>query len=228
MKNNAPLPMWALIMICILFTGAAMVMLIKGRVEVEPVRILNPTTFDRPEEVGAILFRRFWNEINSERLTVFASTPSVKGYDRIWKGFLLVAEANHIQFDRFFSESQLKPISTLPSEPVDWEQIQLALIGGRRVLVQLSTTDANWSAVKERTQGGFFVFLNLLPVDEREKEILRHECGADEKAPRMSCQALVALRTGKKREIDPNKLTAVVEKYQERGHLLLLHEPAAQ
>ena len=233
------------LVVSFIFAVGGIMMFMNGKVEVEPTRVLNPTNFESPEQIGAITFRRFWQEIRDGKLIVIASSPFLKDYDRVWSGFISVAKSQGVSFTKYFSQDGLRTIAT-EAEPLDWEKVQLALVGEGRVLVHLVSTDKMLQEVNERTLAGLILFQDLLPVTENEKAVLENRCATDEKNvvvaspapentstpnvpvksnPPIACIAKESLSHGKRKRFDPKQLTSVIEKHGERFHLLLIHEP---
>jgi hypothetical protein len=206
-----------------IFAVGGIMMFMNGKVEVEPTRILNPTNFEKPEQIGAIVFRRFWQEIRDGKLVILGSSPFLKNYDSVWGGFLSVAKNEGVKFSQVFSQAGLRPI-TQTDQPLDWEKVQLALVGEGRVLVQVASTDQMLEESNGRTLAGLILFQDLLPVTDSEKQILANRC-TTEKIKTTACIAKESLSHGKRKRYDPKQLTSVIEKHGERFHLLLIHEP---
>ncbi len=103
--------MWGIVFASLIFAVGALFLVFKGNVELEPLRVLNPTNFSSTREIGAVTFRRFWQEMNAEKLVVVASSPLIREYDSVWRGFLSVAKANQIEFDTVFQQEGLRDIS---------------------------------------------------------------------------------------------------------------------
>jgi hypothetical protein len=191
-------------------------------VEVDPARVLNPTNFDKPEQLGAVIFRRFWQEIRDEKILIVGSSPFLRDYDRVWRVFLQVAAKENITFGRVFAQADLRDLG-VKAEPLDWEAVQVALAGPDRILVHLVSTDEMLNEAQTRTMRGLILFQDLLPVKAEAIQLLQSRCGENDKA--IACVALKALSHGKKRKFSVDKLTAVVEKHGRREHYLFVHEP---
>lgn len=214
---------WIIAAVSIAFTVGALFILFNGKVEVQPVRILNPTNFASPAEIGAITFRRFWQELHTEKLVVLGSSTLIKDSDLVWKGFLAVARKYDVKFTHTFAQEGLREI--LPAaQPLNWEKVQIALAGEGLVLVHVVATDKMWKETIERTRGGLFIFQSLLPLTPAERESLMAACDEKSQDFQISCKALQTLNGGKKKKFDPDKLTAVIEKQGPTAHLLFIHE----
>lgn len=223
--------MWGIIIASIVFAVGALFLVFRGDVELNPLRVLNPTNFSSSPEIGAVTFRRFWQEMNAEKLVILGSSPFLKEYDLVWRGFLSVAKENKIEFTHVFQQEGLRAIAFESSEgsfkvqALSWEQVQLALIGQNRVLVHVVATDQMWKEAAERTTGGFIIFQSLLPISDFAKNILNSSCRVGENIGfQISCQALKSLNQGKKKKIDLLKTAAVIEKHGLREHILYVHE----
>jgi hypothetical protein len=214
---------WVIGIASLLFAAGALKVLFQGDVELQPQRVLNPSNFNRPEEIGAMAFRRFWQEFHEEKLFIIGSSPHLKDYDKIWHGLIAVAKVNGVTFDKVFAQEGLRPISA-ESLPLDWEQIQLALVSSKKILVHLVATDEMWDQTVSRTTGGFILFQSVLPLEADEKNLMSASCMSDDKKFQLGCKSLKALGFGKKKKFDPAQITAVIEKYGLREHVLFVHE----
>jgi hypothetical protein len=224
---------WAIVTTSVVFSVAGLYMIFTGKVEVDPVRVMNPTNFTRPEEIGAVVFRRFWAEVQTDKLVILASSPRISSGGAIWQAFLAVGREYGVGFQSYFSQPSAPDLRVLKegssqehlvSQSLDWEKVQMALAGEGRVLVHLISSDENWRAVKERTRTGLVVFQNILPVSEGAAETVRAGCGGSVEL-KLDCLAVKALTHGKKKKFNPSQLTATIEKHGTREHVLFVHEP---
>ncbi len=215
-------PLFWLFFVGFVFTAGALLVIFTGKVEVDPARVLNPTNFDSSRQVGAVIFRRFWQELHKERLIIIGSHPFLREYDNVWRGFISVAKENDVYFSRVFAQENLRELIA-GAEALKWEDVQIALASPGYVLVHVIATEEMLQQVRERTMGGFVIFQSLLPVTDAEKNVLQSECKPDVPTL-MACRALKSLNVGKKKKFDPNKLTVIIEKHGAREHLLYIHE----
>jgi hypothetical protein len=219
---------WIISIISVIFAIGALMRVFHGEVEIQPLKVLNPTNFTRPEEIGAVTFRRFWQELNAEKLVIVASSPFLHDYDRVWQGFIAVAKENHVEFDSIFEQEGLRKLSST-SQPLNWEKVQFAEINAKHVLVHVIATDDMWNEVAARTTGGFVIFQSVLPVTANEVEMMTASCHAEDKKKfQLACKAMQTLTEGKRKKFDHSKISAVIEKHGLREHILFIHEAVTE
>lgn len=85
----------------------------------KPIPILNPTSFENLEQVGAVIYRRLRQEILNERLILLGSSAEITGFEELWNGFLKTAVADKIKIDVFFQRENVSQ----PLSPAPWETI---------------------------------------------------------------------------------------------------------
>lgn len=90
-----------------LILTAGMLFVLKfGYSPVAPV-VMEPSFFDQPSEIGAVVFRRFYAQIR-ETKTVAVGIPLEPEFHRdILKGFLATAEQSGLHFDTIIAEQQM-------------------------------------------------------------------------------------------------------------------------
>lgn len=128
--------------------------LVLKTVKPQPVEILKPSLFERPDEIGAVIFRRFYAPLESEKIVVFGAPTAPEWHLDIVRGFLKVAAAEKRPFDVIVAEPQMPPLNTselltsqgapievilapmnaeIPAEFID--RVQALADQGKRVLV---------------------------------------------------------------------------------------------
>lgn len=103
--------LWWLIGISFVFTAAGMVSLMRGGARHENERILDPTVFEKPEQIGAALFRRNYPLYREARVIILASSALIRDYDRVWQGFINMATERGLAPASITSESGLRELS---------------------------------------------------------------------------------------------------------------------
>lgn len=230
MRFNALHPFWSYGGLGIIFTVGALMVLMRGRVEApSPVRILNPTVFAKPEEIGAVIFRRFWTDINRGKFVVVGLSTRVSVSANVWAGFLAVAREHEIPFFQVYAQdhliSQVQPLHPTV-QLLNWEAITKALSANERVLVFVRSNNTTWNEVQRQVPLGLAIFEESLPVSPEIRAELQKDCELSASSEVFLCRALKAISSGRKNRIHPDQMTAVIEKYESYAHLLFIHVPA--
>jgi hypothetical protein len=90
-------------------TGIVFLLLKYGFVP-QPVAIMTASKFDRPEQIGAVAFKRFYDPLSRAPFAVFGAPPRPEFHARIAEGFLLAAAAAGKKYDLVLAEPALEPL----------------------------------------------------------------------------------------------------------------------
>lgn len=82
----------------------------------QPVGIMKPSHFERPEEIGAAVYRRFYVPIEEKKLVVFGIPAQPEFHRSILRGFLETAAAEKRPFDLMITEADM-PVLDLSGIP---------------------------------------------------------------------------------------------------------------
>ncbi len=77
-----------------------------GYKQVPPI-VMSPSFFDQPAEIGAVVFRRFYEPIREAPTVAFGIPLEPEFHRDILKGFLLAAEQSGFHFDQIIAEQQM-------------------------------------------------------------------------------------------------------------------------
>lgn len=190
-----------------------------------PIRVLNATEFDRPEEIGAVLFRRFYQEVRGSQLVVLGSSPFHRSYSQVWRSFLTTARVNRVEFDAIYSLGSLRDIS--PEELVyDEEEVRERLARGEKVLIQVASTDGLLEEYTQKFPQGLFIFQSGFAVTEEGLDEIMPACREDDlEAFQMSCKAQVASRRYLRKPKSEDHYVAALERHSVAKYLLYIYEP---
>ncbi len=94
---------------------------------------MKPSFFDRPNEIGAVTYRRLFDPIGRESLIVFGVTPGVVEHQKIVEGFLATAAAEKRPFQVVFVEEYLDALSA----PSGTEIVQIRFNSAPQKLAEL-------------------------------------------------------------------------------------------
>lgn len=115
------------------------------------VKIMKPSFFSKPEEIGAVTFRRFYSPISEKKRVVIGIPPQPEHYLAFIRGFLEAAAAEKLPFDAVIAEREMPALNLAGLPPIELVTIptntptQAELIeklgeltaAGKRVLVYL-------------------------------------------------------------------------------------------
>ena len=210
-------------LVSVVFTGAAFWVFTNANVELEPTRVLNPTNFDKPEQLGAVLYRRFWSEVRKAPMVVLGSSPLVRHYDSVWKGFVITGSND--KFDRFYQGSHLRSIHPFPNKEIDFVTINEQLGRGEKILIHTVATELELRSFRESFPEALVLFQSLYPATDKNKNLLTPMCDKKDNSRSMACLALASLFGGKRKKFDVEKYGAVVESPFKNVHLVYIFEP---
>jgi hypothetical protein len=116
-------------------------------VQPRSLEIITPSSFARPAEIGAVMFRRLYEPLISTQLVVIGIPPVPESHKDFINGFLDAAKAEKHPYDIVFKEPQWNDPQLIGDakivgfdfnlEDVDAlvKQVRDAMAGGKRVLI---------------------------------------------------------------------------------------------
>lgn len=112
-STKATLQKWFLrlyIPAMMLVLTAGMLFVLKFGVTPVPPVVMTPSFFDQPQEIGAVVFRRFYESIREGKTVVFGTPMQPAFHREILQGFLQAAESDGLHFDTVIAEQQMPDI----------------------------------------------------------------------------------------------------------------------
>ena len=103
--------------LAIVATGLAMIL--KLGYNPTPELIMKPSKFAKPEEIGVVLYRRFYGPIEQRKAVVFGVRPSPDWHRDIVRGFLQAAAATDKPFEVLISEAQMPALDLSGLPPIE-------------------------------------------------------------------------------------------------------------
>src|SRR5258708_31842499 len=91
----------------LLFFGVIMSLIVSYGIKGRPINILKPSYFSTPEEIGAVIFRRFYAEIGAEKVLVFGVPAKTSFHQSILAGLIRVAAHEGKAFDVLITDPRL-------------------------------------------------------------------------------------------------------------------------
>ncbi len=103
---------WWLLAASFIFTAAGMYSLFRGGAPHENERILDPTVFDRPEQIGAAIFRRCYPQIREAKAVVLVGQNTTAESASVWAGLRKMAAERGIN-GAFFNQVNITDVAEL-------------------------------------------------------------------------------------------------------------------
>lgn len=208
----------------------------------KPIAKMNPTSFDRPEEIGAVIYRRLRQDVRKSPLVVFGSSPWVRDYEKIWSGFLLTAYSDQKRPKRLYQEPALRmPIAIKDMEVIelDWSEKIEENSNPREVHVvhtvhSQSSMAFDESFVKKRMgldPKSQILTITMVPfaVNDDQLEKIQPSCPLDQVGvsgvDHLGCLIKRVSRKFFRKDLSPDKLWAVLEQHGSREYYLFVHQP---
>jgi hypothetical protein len=195
--------------IALMFAAGALYM-VKDGVEAQPTRIMDPTNFSKPADLGVALARRFYNELQMKRVFILGESEHVKAQEEIWKAFVAEAENQGVGF-------------TVQAESV--EQALALHEEGARVFMQM---DSNLDMRKQLQNSKllkFVIFLSPYAPNKDLMEKLPVPCTEADSQEGTPCLAKKASLAYSRRHLSVDQFGAMMEKYSVDFGVLFVWEP---
>lgn len=214
----------------------------------KPIPVMNPTSFERREQIGIVVYKRLRQNIRSERLVLLGGSMDVNGNAEVWSGLLQAAAADK---ERIVVFSPDKELPLAPSEQVEivpyteeafmsGELVQQAhqrLESGRLVILIATTPQVSHLVSHSLSQqldhkmghpvlsvSSLKFVLDDEALSEMEPECLEPSAEKDA-VRRLSCAASRVSRKYSKKKLAADKIWAVMERHGLKEYLIFIHQP---
>lgn len=217
----------------------------------KPIPLLNPTVFDRADQIGIVAYRALQPSLRQERILVLGSTPSLPEYEAIWDGFIRAAIADGVKIDSVFERADLKLPESLKNfsgvhtvseadlaSPDFVKQVMNAYQRGEMALMQVLSLEATHliaGTVTNRLQALPelpVVSVSMLPLAVRQEDFeqLQPHCldprdDAAASESRLWCAASRISRSYLRKHLTADKWVAAVERHGFKEYLLFVSSP---
>lgn len=216
-----------------------------------PVRVMKPSFFAQPEEIGATVYRRFFSPIEQHKVLVFGVPPAPDFHRQIVRGLLLAAVAEKLPFQAVVMEEQMPPLDLtgLPEmekytlrmntpTQADWIDLMAKLKKeDKRVLVYSASvftshilTGNAVARYEEKTGERLFtissLMLSLAAAQEHKVDppCVGSERDANGGAP-LGCAAMLVSRGLYRKEFPKDRFVAIMNSPKPEDYLLLVAPP---
>lgn len=212
------------------------------------IPVLNPTSFEKWEEIGVVMYKRLRQNIRTERVVLLGSSEDVKESDQIWLGLLRAAHADREKLVVFYRQGtallnadQLADSATF-DEPalLDGklvEDVRKRLKAGQLVVVRGLTrevthlVDGSLSRQLDKAVRHPVLSISTMPlaINKTEQDNLQPQCLDASEDPtglrRLGCAAQKVARKFAKKKLSPEKIWAVAERHGLKEYLVFVYEP---
>ncbi len=209
---------------------------------------MNPTSFERFEQVGIVTYKRLRQNIRAERVVLIGASVRVNQDDSIWIGFAKAALADGQKILLYLPESassfdwpkavvqRIYTSDTFQSEGFGREVKELLQAGHILVLLAPSNqvshlvTDS-LSRRLDKLVGHPVLSISSLPFDANpgQPDELLSDClnASEDKTGelRLGCAAYRVERKFAKKKLDPSKIWGVMERHGLKEYLLFTYQP---
>lgn len=214
----------------------------------KPIPVMNPTSFERLEQIGIVTYRRLRQNIRSERVVVLGSSAEVPKSSEVWLGLIEAAAAEKERVVVFPASGQIQVPSVPNVEVVKYSEeahrsgdlVELAhnrMKSGQLVVIIGPTEEVSHLVKSSVTQqiekavGHPVLSISSLKfaVSEQASSELEPQClepGTEKDVVRrLSCAASRVSRKYMKKKLDAEKIWAVMERHGLKEYLVFIHQP---
>lgn len=236
---------WILVAISV---STAVYFTIRYGLRPKPIPVLNPTSFERPDQIGIVVYKRLRQNIRGERIVLLGINKELSQNLEVWLGLLRAASADKEHVVVFSALPELPIPSGENVEVVPYseeatrsgallDQAHERMKGGQLVVLlapsdQVSHLVPNsLSQQTDRRVGHPVLSISSLPfvVVEPANVEFESECLEPGKeldpSLRLSCAARRVSRKFYKKKLAPEKIWAVMERHGLKEYLLFIHHP---
>ena len=216
----------------------------------KPIPVLNATKFERPEQLGVVIYKRLRTDIRAERVVLLGSSLDVPEDFRVWDGLVKAALADHEKIVYF--ERTILPVDPVNRKyeviPYDDAAVANGKLGelvkarqgkGKLILIHGLNREAS-HLVEQSLVRRLEVLLQhpllalsilRLAVNATERETLEPACaspGTDLTGQgRLGCAAERVAKQMQRRALDPRNFWSVIERHGLKEYLVFVH-PAGE
>lgn len=155
--------LWLIAGVAVLFTALAVKKVFEVSTQTPVSSVMDLTQFAKPEQIGAVLYRRFWLELRDH------STVVLGGIDpdsqRVWTGFREVAQASGVDYSPDPAAQHF--FSVVPSSPAELKEARQKRPNAFLIFeTWLPLTQAERTGAKLTCEKSQFACLSLVAADQ--------------------------------------------------------------
>ena len=198
--------------------------------------IIKPTYFNKKQEIGAVIFRRLFQDMKELDGLLAETSPSIQNGEEVWRGFLKVAAQYGKKFDLIIQHEKLEPLTNyIPLIQMDLIKnnqefqnlLKQSLQEGQTILIH-GPIDTKLPDIKTMGKKIFTLSQQIFATHPSEEKILQESCPeSKDKIFHKSCQALHLSKKYYRKNLRRDKLSAALEKFKRNSFTLFIHEPSS-
>lgn len=215
----------------------------------KPIPLLNPSNFERPDQIGVVTYKALRPSLRQERVLVLGSTQLISGYESIWDGFVRAAVADGVKIDSVFERADLNMPEALKNSlvhsvtavelesPAFVNDVKNAYQRGEMALIHILSLEATHliaGTVTNRLQALPelpVVSISMLPMAVRQEDFeqLQPHCVDPRREnigeARLWCEASRISRIYLRKHLSTDKWVAAIERHGFKEYLLFVSAP---
>jgi hypothetical protein len=91
----------------------------------QAAEIMKPSVFAQPDEIGAVVYRRFYAPLESQKVVIFGVPPQPPWHQKVLLGFLKVAQAEKRPYDAIIMQPEMPPLDVSGLQRADGSPIDV-------------------------------------------------------------------------------------------------------
>lgn len=228
----------------ICFLGVAVFLYFFG-LNPKPVAQIQPTAFERSEQIGAVVYRRLFQDFRELSIVILGSSPFVKDYEQVWAGLLRTFQADQKNLALPLQDAGMRRL------PVVYKSVSIDLIADEERLVayirdalkrnekviihtsvnrslQRFPSDLIQHLEKEFQQPILSLSQAKMVVQAQQESQVQPPCNeAQEKdaLSALSCWSLSFSRRFYRKHLDSSLIYAAMEKHGHHDYVLYIYQP---
>ncbi len=222
------MPRWIWIVIA-LAISTSVYFVIRYGLRPKPIPVMNPTEFQSADQIGSVVYKRLKQNLRAERAVVLGAAKDSPDDALIWEGLTRAAQVDGEKIIRFSGE-QLAAENFLNS-------VLQSLKAGQIVLIEAPTAEVSHLVPGSITQklekvvGHPVLSISTarLAVAREEYDSVKLQCitatESQSAEKRLDCAGQRVARKYLKRNLAPDKIWAVMERYGLKEYLVFVYRP---
>ena len=218
---------WIVIAFCV---STSVYFTIRYGLRPKPVPVINPTQFEEPEQIGAVVFKRLKQNIRADQLVLLGSSNGEEEDTRIWDGFAKAASDDGAQVEVIAMRD------TAADKDAVFSRVDQALKERKLVIVRGATPEISHMVEnsmsrlldKQRKHPVLSISILRLAINATDADNLQVQCLDTESEAghrKLDCAAQKVARKYLKRKLAADKLWAVMERHGLKEYLVFIHRP---
>lgn len=238
--------LWVILAVCL---SSSIYLVVRYGLRPKPIPVMNPTRFERLDQVGVVTYKRLRQNLRAERILLVGISPEVRMGPEIWRGFVRAAMADGQKLALYrpatglaVEESWPNGVSIQEYDPIKVEEsgfardIQSQIHAGMLLVVLAETRETSHlvtNSISRRLEsvlGRPVLSVSVLnfsvlppPADEPSSQCL--DASEDNTGQvRLACAVHRVQRKFLKRHLDPQRIWGIIERHGLKEYLLFIYQ----